>query len=89
MHPKELSEVEPLALRVAQEIRNQYIIAYTPSSTQLASVRVEADRLSAPAIQHAGDSAAAAQASRRARAGGLAASHIELGGCLSHGDGRL
>jgi VWFA-related protein len=34
-YPKELAEVEPLALRVAQEIRNQYILAYTPEIQQL------------------------------------------------------
>jgi Ca-activated chloride channel homolog len=34
-YPKELAEVEPLALRVAQEIRNQYIIAYSPALQEL------------------------------------------------------
>jgi Ca-activated chloride channel family protein len=34
-YPKELAEVEPLALRVAQEIRNQYIIAYSPAIQEL------------------------------------------------------
>jgi VWFA-related protein len=34
-YPKELAEVEPLALSVAHEIRNQYIIAYTPDIQDL------------------------------------------------------
>ena len=34
-YPKELAEVEPLALHVAQEIRNQYIIAYSPAIQEL------------------------------------------------------
>lgn len=34
-YPKELGEVERLALQVAHEIRNQYIIAYSPAMQQL------------------------------------------------------
>jgi VWFA-related protein len=34
-YPKDLTDVDAIALRVAHEIRNQYIIAYTPSNPAL------------------------------------------------------
>ncbi|MCW5980656.1 MAG: VWA domain-containing protein [Bryobacteraceae bacterium] len=34
-YPKELDDVEPICLRVAHEIRNQYVIAYSPSNQEL------------------------------------------------------
>jgi Ca-activated chloride channel homolog len=33
--PKDVSEVDSIANRVAQEIRNQYVLAYTPSNSAL------------------------------------------------------
>ena len=46
---------------------------------QLARVGVEAHRLAAAAVEHAGHAAGAAQAPRRARALRGAAAHVELG----------
>ncbi len=34
-YPKEVAEVEAITIRVAHEIRNQYVIAYSPSSPEL------------------------------------------------------
>ena len=51
---------------------------------QLARVGVEADRLAAAAVEHAGHAAAAAQAARRARARRVAAVDVELGGRVGH-----
>ncbi len=34
-YPKELTEVEQISLRVAHEIRNQYILAYSPQNQEL------------------------------------------------------
>ena len=34
-YPKELTDVDRIALQVAQEIRNQYTIAYTPTVQEL------------------------------------------------------
>jgi Ca-activated chloride channel family protein len=54
-YPKELSDVEKICHQVAHDIRNQYIIAYTPSNTALdgtfRQVRVAANGPGRPVVR--------------------------------------
>jgi len=54
-YPKELSDVEKICHQVAHDIRNQYIIAYTPTNTSLdgtfRQVRVAANGPGRPVVR--------------------------------------
>jgi len=54
-YPQELAEVEDISLRVAHEIRNQYILAYTPTNEALDGtfrrIRVTVDAPGRPVVR--------------------------------------
>jgi hypothetical protein len=68
--PRELSEVSPAAVAIASEIRNQYVIAYSPTSASVdgtfQTVRVEVKGPNKPKVRtRSGYYANAGQRSKR------------------------
>ncbi|RPI19555.1 MAG: VWA domain-containing protein [Acidobacteriales bacterium] len=70
--PKELPEVERIALQVAHEIRNQYVIAYTPSNPSLdgsyRQIRIAVDGPNRPVARTRTGYYATPEARQKARA---------------------
>lgn len=77
-YPKELSEVEQIALQVAHEIRNQYIIAYSPQIQELdgsfRQIRVTVKGRNNPVVRTRTGYYASPVSSKKAAANGTSAS---------------